>query len=112
MGTVTQVLADTARRAGAEIIVSDEVAHIETRGSIVTGVSTTQGESAGRFLNVLVVRRKGAKPSVSKVSLIQRKGQLGVEMVRRDGNLDIVLFRTDRSDHDPVTVLLRRTPEK
>jgi phytoene dehydrogenase-like protein len=44
MGTVTRVLADTARRAGAEIIVSDEVAHIETRGSIVTGVSTTQGE--------------------------------------------------------------------
>jgi phytoene dehydrogenase-like protein len=44
MGTVTQVLADAARRAGAEIVLGTEVAKIESRGGIVTGVSTTRCE--------------------------------------------------------------------
>lgn len=44
MGTVTRVLAEAAQRAGAEIVLDTEVAEIETRGSIATGVSTTRGE--------------------------------------------------------------------
>jgi len=44
MGTVTQVLADCAQRAGAEIVLGTTVASIETRGSIATGVTTHQGE--------------------------------------------------------------------
>ena len=44
MGTVTRVLADAAQHAGAELVLDTKVARIETRGSIVTGVSTEQGE--------------------------------------------------------------------
>ena len=44
MGTVTRVLAETARRAGAEIEVGTTVGSIETRGGIATGVCTTEGE--------------------------------------------------------------------
>ncbi len=44
MGTVTRVLADAARNAGVEILVDTEVAQIETRGSVVTGVATTDGD--------------------------------------------------------------------
>ena len=44
MGTVTQVLVQAVERAGVEIAFGAEVAEIETRGSIATGVSTTLGE--------------------------------------------------------------------
>jgi len=47
MGTVTQVLANAAQRAGAELVLGTKVASIETRGGIVTGVSTEQGELHG-----------------------------------------------------------------
>ncbi len=44
MGTVTQVLADAARRAGAEIRVGTRVARIETRDGVTTGVVTDRGD--------------------------------------------------------------------
>jgi len=44
MGTVTQVLAEAAERAGAELVVGATVASIEVQGGIATGVSTDQGE--------------------------------------------------------------------
>ena len=46
MGTVTQVLADAAQHAGAEFVLGTKVADIETRGSIVTGVSTRAGRAS------------------------------------------------------------------
>ncbi|MDP6542867.1 MAG: DUF4962 domain-containing protein [Phycisphaerae bacterium] len=75
-------------------------------------VSTKQPESAGRFLNVLVVRRRSDEHPVSKVSLVRTKGQLGVNMVRRDGKVDTVLFRTAQSGDNPVRVLLGGLDEK
>ncbi len=74
-------------------------------------VSTKQPESTGRFLNVLVVRRKGAEAPVSKVGLVRSKGEIGVEMVRPDGKLDTVLFRTGQAGDKPVRVLLGRPRE-
>jgi len=43
MGTVTRVLADAARKAGAEIALDTKVASIELGGGVVTGVSTETG---------------------------------------------------------------------
>ena len=44
MGTVTKVLADAARRAGAEIVLGATVARIETTAGTATGVATADGE--------------------------------------------------------------------
>jgi len=44
MGTVTQVLAEAAERARAEIVLGATVTSIETQGSVVTGVATEEGD--------------------------------------------------------------------
>jgi phytoene dehydrogenase-like protein len=44
MGTVTEVLAEAAERARAEIVLGSTVTSIETQGSVVTGVATEQGD--------------------------------------------------------------------
>ena len=75
-------------------------------------ISTKQPGSAGRFLNVLVVGRKGVEGPVSKVSLVESTGELGVEMTRRDGKVNTVLFRTGEAGDSPVRVLLGRQREK
>ena len=75
-------------------------------------VSTKRPESTGQFLNVLVVRRTDAKSSVTKVGLVQRKGEIGVKLTRRDGKLDAVLFHADGSDNGQATLILDCPPEK
>jgi phytoene dehydrogenase-like protein len=44
MGTVTETLADSARKAGAEILLHTTVASIESLGGVVTGVATQAGD--------------------------------------------------------------------
>lgn len=44
MGTVTDTLAGAARKAGAEILLHNTVAAIESEGAVVTGVATNAGE--------------------------------------------------------------------
>src|SRR5438477_350283 len=43
MGTITKTLADTARKAGAEIITCKKVSFINVQGNITTGVTLTDG---------------------------------------------------------------------
>lgn len=45
MGTVTRILVDEARRAGVEIALRSNVARIETRSGVVTGVATQDGQT-------------------------------------------------------------------
>ncbi|MBL7219879.1 MAG: heparinase II/III family protein, partial [Phycisphaerae bacterium] len=75
-------------------------------------VSTKRPELSERFLNVLVVRRKGDEHPVSKVNLVRTKSELGVHMVRHDGKFDTVLFRTGQGGDNPVRVLLGALREK
>jgi len=69
-------------------------------------VSTKDPAPAATFLNILVVRRKDAPPVLSKVSLIEGKGEIGAELRRPDGRVDRVMFGT--SARDPVRILLGR----
>jgi phytoene dehydrogenase-like protein len=43
MGTITKTLADTARKAGAEIITGKKVSSIDVQGSVATGVTLADG---------------------------------------------------------------------
>ncbi len=68
--------------------------------------ASTKGPApAAKFLNVLVVRRKDGPAVISKVSLVESKDEIGVELTRPSGKIDRVLFRTDAADR-PVRVIL------
>ena len=71
-------------------------------------VSTKQPAWAGRFLNVLVVRRKDGPAVMSKVKLIENEGQVGVELRRPNGGIDRVVFHTDGAAGAGVRILLGR----
>jgi len=68
-------------------------------------VSTKRPESTGRFLNVMVIRRTGDKPSVTSVRLVERKGQVGVELTGPNGRTTVVIFPTNADSKRPTITL-------
>ena len=71
-------------------------------------VSTKQPARAAKFLNVLVVRQKDGPAVMSKVKLVESKGEIGVELRRPNRGVDRVIFRTDAAAGSPVRILLSR----